>query len=155
MKEAAGSEYVVSQKLAYEKRASQDLEVELEVALKALQNDQVTIAGYEVERNDLKGAANYAMGCIAVPAEGEEAKSIVDCLIDTLDRLLTLLKVMSLAFATDVLVRVKSHYPDVDMTKIKAGPEAGKDLTVLELEVQQAALEFADSLDYEGDDGEK
>jgi hypothetical protein len=54
MKEAADSEYVVSQKLAYEKRARQDLEVNLEVALKSLQNCQVTIAGYEVELNDLK-----------------------------------------------------------------------------------------------------
>jgi hypothetical protein len=32
----------------------------------------MTIAGYEVELNDLKGAANYAMDCIAMPAEGEE-----------------------------------------------------------------------------------
>jgi hypothetical protein len=66
MKEATDSEYVVSQKLAYEKRARQNLEVEFEVDLESLQNDQVTIAGYEVELNDLKGAANYAMGCIAV-----------------------------------------------------------------------------------------
>ena len=70
MKETTDSEYAVSQKLAYEKRARQDLEVNLEVALKSLQNDQVTIAGYEVELNDLKGAANYAMDCIAVPVEG-------------------------------------------------------------------------------------
>jgi hypothetical protein len=66
MKEAADSEYAVSQKLAYEKWARQDLEVNLEVALKSLQNDQVTIAGYEVELHDLKGATNYAMDCIAV-----------------------------------------------------------------------------------------
>jgi hypothetical protein len=71
-KEAADSEYVVSQKLAYEKRAHWDLEVEFEVALKLLQNDQVTIAGYEVELNNLKGAANYAMDCIVVPAQEEE-----------------------------------------------------------------------------------
>ena len=44
MKETTDSEYAVSQKLAYEKRARQDLEVNLEVALKSLQNDQVTIA---------------------------------------------------------------------------------------------------------------
>jgi hypothetical protein len=74
MKEASDSEYAVFQKLAYEKGARLDLEVEFEVALKLLQNDQVTIAGYEVELNDLKGTANYAMDCIAVPAEGEEAK---------------------------------------------------------------------------------
>jgi hypothetical protein len=40
--------------------------------LKSLQSDQITIAGYVVELNDLKGAANYAMACIAVPEEGEE-----------------------------------------------------------------------------------
>jgi hypothetical protein len=111
MKEATDSEYIVSQKLAYEKGARQDLEVEFEVVLKSLQNDQMTIAGYEVELNDLKGAANYAMDCIAVSAEGEEAKSIVDRLVDTPNRLLTLLKATSLAAATDALVRVKSHYP--------------------------------------------
>jgi hypothetical protein len=31
-----------------------------------LHNDQVTIVGYEVEPRNLKGAANYAMDCIAV-----------------------------------------------------------------------------------------
>jgi hypothetical protein len=115
----------------------------------------VTIAGYEVELNDLKGASNYVMGCIAVPVEGEEAKSIVDCLIDTSNRLLTLLKATSLAASMDTLVRVKSHYPDVVMAKVKAGPDAEKDLAALELEVQEAALEVDDSLDYEGDDGEQ
>jgi hypothetical protein len=155
MKEAADSEYVVSQKLAYEKRARRDLEVEFEVALKSLQNDQVAIAGYEVELRDLKGAASYAMDCIAVPAEGKEAKSVVDRLIDTPDRLLTLLKATSLAAATDALVRMKSHYPDVDMAKVKGGPDAEKDLTALELEVQDATLEVVDSLYYEGDDGEQ
>jgi chromosome segregation ATPase len=155
MKEAADSEYVVSQKLAYEKQAQRDLEVEFEVACKSLQNDQMTIAGYEVELRDLKGAASYAMNCIVVPAEREEAKSIVDRLIDTLDRLLTLLKATSLAAATDTLVRVKSHYPDVDMAKIKGGPDTEKDLATLDLEVQDVVLEVSDSLDYEGDDGEQ
>jgi hypothetical protein len=92
MKEAADGEYAVSQKLAYEKRARRDLEVEFEVALKSLQNNQVIIAGYEVELNDLNDAANYAMDCIAVPTEGG-GESVVDRLIDTPDRLLTLLKV--------------------------------------------------------------
>jgi hypothetical protein len=50
----------------------------------------MTIAGYEVELNDLKGAANYAMDCIVVSAEGEEVKFIVDRLIDTPNGLLTL-----------------------------------------------------------------
>jgi hypothetical protein len=93
------------------------------------------------------------MDCIAVPAEGEEAKFVVDRFIDTPDGLLTLLKAMSLVAAIDALVRVKSHYPDVDMAKVKGGADAEKDLTTLELEVQDATLEVADSLDYEGDDG--
>jgi hypothetical protein len=113
----------------------------------------VTIGGYEVELRDLKGAANYAMDCIAVPAEGEEAESVVDRLIDTPDRLLTLLKMTSLAVETDVLVRVKSQYPDVDMAKVKGGANVEKDLAALELEVQDLAMEVADTLDYEGDDG--
>jgi hypothetical protein len=112
MKEAADSEYAVSQKLAYETGARQGLEVEFEAVLKLLENNQVTIAGYEVELNDLKGAANCAMDFIVVPAEGGEAKNIMDRLIDTPNKLLTLLKAMSLAAATDALVRVRSHYPD-------------------------------------------
>jgi hypothetical protein len=153
IKEAAESEYTVSQKLAYETGARRGLEVEFEVVLNVLQNNQVTIAGYEVELNDLKGAAGYAMDCIVVPAERGEAKTIVDRLIDTPNRLLTLLKATSLAAATDALVRVKSHYPDVDMAKVKASPDAAKDLATLELEVQDATTEVMDNLDYEGDDG--
>jgi hypothetical protein len=72
MKEAIESEYAVSQKLAYETAARQGLEVEFEVVLKSLQSDQITIAGYEVELNDLKGAANYAMSCIPIPGEGDQ-----------------------------------------------------------------------------------
>jgi hypothetical protein len=124
--------------MACEKGARRDLEVEFEVSLKSLQNDQVTIAGYEVELNDLTGAANYAMDCRAVPAQGEEPHSIVDRLIDTPNRLLTLLKATGLEASTDALVRVKSHYPNVDMAKVKAGANATKDLKALELEVQDA-----------------
>jgi hypothetical protein len=154
MKEATGNEYAISQKLAYETGARRGLEAEFKVVLKSLQSDQMTIAGYEVELNDLKGATNYAMDCIAVVAEGDEAKSIVDRLINTPNRLLTPLKAASLAAAIDALVRVKSHYPDIDMAKVKAGPDAKKDLTALELEVRDAATEVMDNLDYEGDDGE-
>jgi hypothetical protein len=87
MTEAADSEYAIYQKLAYETGAHRGLEVEFEAVLKALQNNQVTIAGNEVELNDLKGGASYAMDCINVPAEGGEANSIVDRLIDTPNRL--------------------------------------------------------------------
>jgi predicted nucleic acid-binding Zn-ribbon protein len=72
MKEATDSEYAISQKLTYEKEAHRGLEAEFEAVLKSLQNDQIIIVGYEVELNDLKGVANYAMACIAVPTEGEE-----------------------------------------------------------------------------------
>jgi hypothetical protein len=144
MKEASDSEYAISQKLDYEKGARRYLEVEFEVTLKSLQNDQVTIARYEVELNDLKGTANYAMDCITVSDEGEQSESVLDRLINTLNKLLTLLKATSLVATMDVLVRVKSHYSDSE-----------KDLASLELEVRDAALELFDSLDYEGDDGEE
>jgi chromosome segregation ATPase len=55
MKEATESEYAISQKLAYETEARRGLEAEFEVVLKSLQSDQITIAGHEVELNDLKG----------------------------------------------------------------------------------------------------
>jgi chromosome segregation ATPase len=155
IKEAADSEHAISQKLAYEKGARRGLEAEFEGVLKSLQSDQITIAGYEVELNDLKGVANYAMACIAVPAEGEEQQSIVDRLIETPNRLLTLLRATSLAAATDALVRVKSHYPDVDMAKVKRGVDTTKDLKVLELEVEEVAMEVMDSIVYEGKGGDQ
>jgi hypothetical protein len=64
MKETIDSEFIVTQKLAYEKYVRQDLEVSLEVALKSLQSDQVSIAGQEVEFNGLKNAAHYPMDMI-------------------------------------------------------------------------------------------
>jgi hypothetical protein len=153
MKEAAESEYVVSQKLAYETAACRGLEVEFEVVLKSLQSDQITIAGYEVELNDLKGAANYAISCIPVPEEGDQQQSIIDRLVDTPNRLLLLMRETGLAAATDALVRVKSHYPEVDITKIKGDADTTKDLHALELEVDEAATEVAESIDFEGDGG--
>jgi hypothetical protein len=155
MKEATDSEYTISQKLAYEKGARRGLEAEFKVVLKSLQSDQITNAGYEVELNDLKGAANYAMDCIAIPYEVEEPQSIVDRLIDTPNRLLTLLKATSLVAVTDALVRVRSHYPDVDMAKVKGAADTTKDIKALELEVRDAAMEVMDNIDCEGDDGDQ
>jgi hypothetical protein len=63
-----------------------------------------------VHLNDLKGAANYAMSCIAVPEEGEQQQSIIDRLVDTPNTLLTLLRATSLVAVTDALVRDMSHY---------------------------------------------
>jgi hypothetical protein len=115
----------------------------------------MTIAGYEVELNDLKGISNYAMDRIVVPVEGDETKSIVDRLIYTPNRLLTLLKAAILEATTDALVRVRSHYPEVDMTKVKGGADTTKDLTALELDVRDAAMEVMDNIDYEGNDGDQ
>jgi hypothetical protein len=154
IKVGTDSEYAVSQKLAYETVACRGLEDEFVVVLKSLQSDQITIAGYEVELNDLKGAANYAMSCIAVPKEGEQQESIIDRLVDTPNRLLTLLRATSLAAATDALVRVKSQYPDVDMAKIKEGADTTKNLQALELEVKEAANEVMENVDFEGDGGD-
>jgi hypothetical protein len=153
MKEANDSEYAICQKLAYETGARRGLEAELKVVLKSLQSHQITVAGYEVELTDLKGAANYAMVCIAVLAEGEEQQSIVDRLIDTPNRLLSLLRATSLALATDALVRVKSHYLDVDMAKVGGSADTMKDLKALELEVEDAAMEVMENIDFEGDGG--
>jgi hypothetical protein len=153
MKEATDSEYAISQKLAYETAARRGPEAEFKVVLKSLQSDQTTIAGYEVELNDLKGAANYAMSCILVPEEGEQQQSIIDRLVDTTNRLLTLLRATGLAAATDALVRVKSHYPEVDMAKVKGGADTTKDLQALELEVDDAANKVMDNIDFEGDGG--
>jgi chromosome segregation ATPase len=153
MKEATDSDCAISQKLAFETAARRGLEAEFEVVLKSLQSDQTTIAGYEVELNDLKGAANYAMSCILVPKEGEQQQSIIDRLVDTTNRLLTLLRATGLAAATDALVRVKSHYPEVDMAKVKGGADTTKDLQALELEVDDAANKVMDNIDIEGDGG--
>jgi hypothetical protein len=72
-----------------------------------LQSDQITIAGYEVELNNLRGAANYAMSCIPVLEEGDQQQSVIDRLVDTPNRLLLLLRATGLAAVTDALVRVK------------------------------------------------
>jgi hypothetical protein len=64
-----------------------------------------------------------------------------------------LLRATGLAATTDALVRVKSHYPDVDMTKVKGGADTTKDLQALELEVEEAANEVMENIDFEGDGG--
>jgi hypothetical protein len=153
MKEATESEDAISQKLTYETAARRGLEVEFEVVLKSLQSDQITITGYEVELNNFKGAANYAMSWIPILEEGDQQQSIVDRLVDTPNRRLLLLRATGLAAVIDALVRVKSHYPEVDMTKIKGGADTTKDLQALELEVDEAATEVAESIDFEGDGG--
>jgi hypothetical protein len=118
MKATIDSEYVVSQKLAYEKQARKDLEVNFEVVLKALQNDQVIFAGQEVELNDLKNAAHFVMDMVETQVVGKEPKPAIDRLLAAPQKSVDLLKVMSLTAATKSLVRVKSHHPDIDMVKV-------------------------------------
>jgi hypothetical protein len=80
-----------------------------------LQNDQVIIAGQEVECNDLKNATHFAKDIVASQVEGGSkagCRSSFGCA----EKLLDLLKVTSLAVTTESLVQVKSHYPDVDMS---------------------------------------
>jgi hypothetical protein len=74
-------EYVVCDKLAYEKQTRKNLEVSLVVALQSLQNDQVTIAGLEVEVNDLKNAADHVMDMMETQVAGEEPKPAIDQLL--------------------------------------------------------------------------
>jgi hypothetical protein len=62
-----------------------------------------------------------------------------------------LLRATGLAAATDALVRVKSHYPEVDMSKIKGGADTTNDLRALELEVDGAANEVMENINFEGD----
>jgi hypothetical protein len=64
-----------------------------------------------------------------------------------------LLRATSWAAATDALVRFKSHYPEVDMAKIKGGADTTKDLQALELEVDDAVNEVMENIDFEGDGG--
>jgi hypothetical protein len=64
-----------------------------------------------------------------------------------------LLRATSLALATDALVRVKSHYLDVDMAKVGGSADTMKDLKALELEVEDAAMEVMENIDFEGDGG--
>jgi hypothetical protein len=64
-----------------------------------------------------------------------------------------LLRATGLAAATDALVRVKSHYNEVDMAKIKGVANTTKDLQALEFEVDDAANEVMENIDFEGDGG--
>jgi coenzyme F420-reducing hydrogenase gamma subunit len=75
-------------------------------------------------------------------------------LVDTPNKLLTLLRATGLAVTTDALVRVKSHYPDVDIAKVKGGADTTKDLQALELEVEEAANEVMENIFFEGDGGD-
>jgi hypothetical protein len=110
----------------------------------------VIIAGQEVELNDLKSVAHFAMDIVVSRVEGDEPKPAIDRLLAAPEKLLDLLKATRLVAAKETLVRVKSHYPDVDMVKVGEGPNVTKDPEVVELEVREAAMAIMDAIDYEG-----
>ena len=64
-KAANDSEYYMTRKLAYEKQVRKDLEIDLVAAMETLRNDQVAIAGLEMEMTNLKNAAGYVMDMVA------------------------------------------------------------------------------------------
>jgi hypothetical protein len=99
----------------------------------------VTIVGLDVEVNDLKNAADHVMDTMELQVDGEESKPAIDQLLAAPQKLVDLLRATSLTAATESLVRLKSHFPEVDMVKIEEGPDITKDLQVVEEVVRVAA----------------
>ena len=145
-KAANDSEYTMTRKLAYEKQVRMDIEINLVVAMQSLQNDQVAIAGLEVEITDLKEAAGYIMDMVAPQDNPEEPTPLIDRLIAAPDQITDLLKVSSKTSAVGALTRIKYHYPEVEVAKIGAGPNRQADLKAIEVEVDAAAEKIIDDL---------
>jgi hypothetical protein len=95
----------------------------------------VTIAGLEVEVTDLKNAADLVMDMVESQVAGEEPKPAIDRRMCAPQKLVVLLRVTSLTTAMESLVRVKSHFPEVDMVKVGEGLDVSKDLKAVEPEV--------------------
>ena len=146
-KAANDSEYAMTRKLAYEKQVRRDIEIDLVVAMQSLQNDQVAIVGLEVEIADLKEAAEYVMDMVAPQANPEEPTPLLERLIAAPDRVTDLLKASGKTAAVGALSWVKSHYPEVEVAKIEAGPNRNANLDALEAEVEAAADKVVDDLD--------
>ena len=137
--EAQQSESAMSNKLAYEKRVRRDLEIDLVVAMQTLQNDQVAIAGMEVEMTDLKRAAEYIMDMVVPQEDPEKPIPMLDRLLVAPEKTTELLRETGCLAASGALIRVKSHYPEVNMSKIMDGPNTAADLDALEVEVDPVA----------------
>jgi hypothetical protein len=105
--------------------------------------------------NDLKNAASYMMDIVETEVPGEEPKPAIDWLLAAPQKLVDLLRAMSLTVAMESLVRVKSHQSEVNMVKVGEGPDVTKDLKVVEDEVREAAEKIMDAIYYEGDSGEE
>ena len=65
------------------------------------------------------------------------------------DQVTDLLKASGKTAAVGALLRVKSHYPEVEVTKIEAGPNREDDLKVIEAEVEAAAEKVVEDLDLD------
>jgi hypothetical protein len=99
----------------------------------------VTIVGLDVEVNDLKNAADHVMDTMELQVDGEESKPAIDQLLAAPQKLVDLLRATRLTAATESLVRLKSHFPEVDMVKVEEVPDITKDLQVVEEVVRVAA----------------
>jgi hypothetical protein len=115
----------------------------------------VTITRLEVEVNGLKNAADHVMDMVEPQVAGEEAKLAIDRLLAVPQKLVDLLRAKSLTVATESLVRLKSHYLEVNMVKVREGPDGIKDLKDVEEEIRVAAEKIMDAINYVGDDGEE
>ena len=107
--------------------------------MQSLQNDQVAIARLEVEIADLKDAIGYIMDMVAPQENPEEPTPLIDRLIAAPNQITDLLKASSKIVAVGALLRVKSHYSEIEVTKIEAGPNREADLKFIEAEVDAAA----------------
>jgi hypothetical protein len=95
------------------------------------------------------------MDMVEAQVAGEGRKPAINRLLAAPQKLVDLLKAKTLTAATELLVQQKSHHPEVDMVKVGEGPDATKDLKVVEDEIREAAVKIMDAIDYEGDHSEE
>ena len=142
----------MSDKLVYEKRVRRDLEINIVVAMQTLQNDQVALAGMEVEMTDLKRAAEYIMDMVVPQEDPEKPILVLDHLLVAPEKTTELPRETGCLAASGALIRVKSHYTEVDMSKIMDGPNTAADLDALEVEVDPAARKIVDGMQLVAED---
>ena len=71
---------------------------------------------------------------------------MLDHLLVAPEKTTELLRETSYLAASGALVRVKSHYPEVNMSKIMDGPNPAADLDALEAEVDPAARKIVEGM---------
>jgi phosphoglycerate-specific signal transduction histidine kinase len=75
----------------------------------------------------------------------------VDWLILAPEQVTNLLKASSKTTAVETLVRVKSHYLEVEVAKVEGDPNQEADLKVIEAEVEATADKVVEDINFEGD----